>query len=124
MKVKTIIRSFTAAAIALALVPFNLGGCGSDPISGISQGIGLGGSSGNKTGDYIGAGLKATEAMSLNEKDEAEMGKSVAIAMTNQYPVYSNPTVTDYVTKVGLTVAAFSGRTEVNYVFGVLDTDE
>jgi predicted Zn-dependent protease len=60
----------------------------------------------------------------MSEADEDEMGRSVAIAATNRWPLYDNPAVTKYVTLVGLTLADASSRPDGNWVFGVLDTPE
>ena len=75
-------------------------------------------------GNLIQAGGLLIQAETLNEEDEHQMGRSVTVAVTNQYRLYDNKPLSDYVTMVGLTVATASPRPDYNYVFGVLDTDE
>ncbi len=83
---------------------------------------------GNFVGGDIGHGIKAgghvIKAASYSEKDEDNLGQSVAISLTNTYPVLRNDALTKYVTLVGYTVASTSPKPEMRYVFGILDTPE
>jgi predicted Zn-dependent protease len=96
------------------------GGAGGIGGSGVSLGSLIGG----KAGQYTDAGLKAGSAITLSEEQEDEMGRTVAIAATNRWPLYDNPELTKYVTLVGLTLASVSARPDGNWVFGVLDTPQ
>jgi predicted Zn-dependent protease len=69
-------------------------------------------------------GTEFSTAARLSEDDEDDLGQSVAIAVTNRYKVLRNDALTKYVTLVGLTVANSSQRNDIEYVFGVLDTNE
>jgi predicted Zn-dependent protease len=104
------------------------GGLGNISIGGIGiPGVGGGGGGGNRVSQYVNMGsgvIEAYSANSLNEADEDEMGRTVAIAATNQWPLYDNPNLTKYVTMVGLAVADSSSRPGGNWVFGVLDTPQ
>src|SRR5256885_606615 len=52
------------------------------------------------------------------------MGESVAMAVTTQYPIVKDEKLNQYVTLVGLTLAARSSRPDANWLFAVIDTDE
>jgi predicted Zn-dependent protease len=105
----------------LALLTGCSGGGGS---SGGGTGISLGQLIGGQRGEMVDAGLKGTSALTMSDADEDEMGRSVAIAATNRWPLYDNPAITKYVTLVGLTLADGSSHPDGNWVFGVLDTPE
>ncbi|MGH7213622.1 MAG: M48 family metalloprotease [Tepidisphaeraceae bacterium] len=115
-------KSLAVIAGLVALAPFNMGGCASDPNNPVSLTT-IGGLVGGPEGHLISAGGKAADAASLNEDDENVLGQSVAVAITNQYPLVNDETLQRYVTLVGMTVADASPRPDANYVFGVLDTD-
>ncbi|HEY7118717.1 MAG TPA: M48 family metalloprotease [Tepidisphaeraceae bacterium] len=123
-------KTILAAAILCGLV----GGCGSGGSSSGGGGGGLGGIAGTgislgqfipgQAGQYADAGVKGLSAASMNETDEDELGRSVAIAATNRWPVLDNPNLTKYVTMVGLSLADATGKPDGNWVFGVLDTPD
>ncbi len=79
---------------------------------------------GGTTGSLIKAGGHVAKAASLSEKDEPAMGQSVGIVLTSTDGVYTDDTMLNYVTMVGLTVASSTPNPGGNYVFGILDTDE
>jgi predicted Zn-dependent protease len=112
----------TASLIALlaAALVAGCGGGGSSSGGGLSIGQFIGG----KNGQYADAALKGASALAMNESDEDELGRSVAIAATNKWRLYDNPALTKYVTLVGLTLADSTSRPDGNWVFGVLDTPE
>jgi len=84
----------------------------------------IGQSIGGSTGSAISAAGRGMKAASLDERDEHEMGRSVAIVVTNKYRLLVDSRLNDYVTLVGLTVAMSSPRPDYDYCFGILDTDE
>lgn len=84
----------------------------------------LAGCKGGFNPDMLNAGLKGASAITMSDSDEDELGRSVAIAATNKWPLYDNPALTRYVTLVGLTLADSTSRPDGNWVFGVLDTPE
>ena len=98
------------------------GGGGAGGIAG--TGISLGSLVGGKEGQYLDAGLKFGSAALMSEELEDEMGRTVAIAATNRWPLYDKPELSKYVTLVGLTVASASNRPDAQWIFGVLDTPE
>ena len=108
-----------AAAVMLALVPLNMGGCSAGSIGNV-----VGGAVGGTTGQLIGAGGKAVQAEALGEAQEPAMGESVAVAITNRYGLDPNVALNKYVTLVGWTVASASPAADLRFNFGVLDTDE
>jgi predicted Zn-dependent protease len=116
MRIGRLILVFTlAAAIA---------GCNANSSGGSGGGVSLGSLIGGKAGQYTDAGLKAGSALTMTAEQEDEMGRTVAIAATNRWPLYEKPKLTNYVTLVGLTLASASSRPDGNWVFGVLDTPE
>src|SRR5687767_12680057 len=109
--------TLTAALAMLSLVPLNMGGC-----SGVGNAIG--GAVGGTTGNLIKAGGTAGEAMSLNESHEPALGQSVAVVVTNRYPLTNDTALNKYVGLVGLTIASITAQPDANWVFGVLESDE
>jgi predicted Zn-dependent protease len=91
---------------------------------------GLGGALGDITGlggrkevKLAQAGLTAVEAASINDVDASAIGQSAALQLSSQYNLSEDPAISDYVNKVGLTVAAASPRPELVFTFGVLETE-
>jgi len=64
------------------------------------------------------------DARALGEADEDELGKSVAILITNRYEPTHNQKLVEYVNLVGFTLVSASSKPDRHYVFGVLDTDD
>ena len=60
----------------------------------------------------------------MSEQDEINLGKQVNQQVLQQYQVYSDPALQDYVQYVGEKVAARSDRPNLQYHFTVLDSDE
>jgi predicted Zn-dependent protease len=60
----------------------------------------------------------------MSEQDEINLGKQVNQQVLQQYQVYSDPSLQDYVQYVGAKVAARSDRPNLQYHFTVLDSDE
>jgi predicted Zn-dependent protease len=60
----------------------------------------------------------------MSEKDEINLGKQVNQQVLQQYQVYSDPSLQDYVQYVGEKLAAKSDRPDLQYHFTVLDSDE
>jgi predicted Zn-dependent protease len=101
-----------------------IAGCSSGGSGSGGSNLSLGSLIGGRTGEYVDAGTKAGSALTMSDADEDEMGRTIAIAATNQWPLYDRPNLTKYVTLVGLTVADASSRPDGNWVFGVLDTPD
>lgn len=64
------------------------------------------------------------DARQLGEADEDELGKSVAILITNRYEPTHNEKLVEYVNLVGFTLVSASSKPDRHYIFGVLDTDD
>ena len=111
--------TIVAAAIMLAMVPMNMGGCSAGTI-----GEAVGGAVGGTTGNLISAGGKAAQAVSLNENQEKSMGQSVSVAIVNQYGLDPDESLNRYVALVGSAVVSTSPRPDIPFVFGVLNTDQ
>jgi predicted Zn-dependent protease len=79
---------------------------------------------GERNAGLLSAGGKFLNAMSLSEKDEDTIGQSVAVKLTNQYPVASSDDLQRYVNLVGLTVANASPNPGGNWVFGVIESGD
>jgi predicted Zn-dependent protease len=88
-------------------------------------GVNIPGMSSGQTQQAMQVGAKVLDRADLEcpERQE-EIGQSVAVAITNKYPLSTDQTVTDYVNLVGLTVASVSEKPDLNYCFGVLETDQ
>jgi predicted Zn-dependent protease len=70
-------------------------------------------------------GKKAGEIGDLdNPQRQQDLGQSIALVISNQYPVSKNRDLNEYVNLVGLTVASVCPRPELNFTFGVLETPE
>ena len=64
------------------------------------------------------------DARQLGDADEDELGKSVAILITNRYEPTHNQKLVEYVNLVGFTLVSVSSKPDRHYIFGVLDTDD
>jgi predicted Zn-dependent protease len=102
--------SLAALGLVAALVPFNMGGCSASNVPSVQT--------------IVNSATKAGKAMTLSEKDERNMGQSVAMAVTTHYGLSNDEGLNRYVTLVGLTVASTSSRPDLQYVFGVLESGE
>jgi predicted Zn-dependent protease len=65
--------------------------------------------------------LEATR--DVNEKQEAEIGRDYAALLVGAAPLLANPEVQRYVNRVGRWVALHTERPDLNWQFGVLDSD-
>jgi predicted Zn-dependent protease len=59
-----------------------------------------------------------------NPKRQEDLGQSIAVAISNRYPVSRNRALNEYVNLVGLTVASVSPKPELKFAFGVLETND
>jgi len=100
--------SLTAAVALLAMIPFNMGGCGVGNIDVMQMASGLN---------------KGVKAAGMNEKNEPAIGQAVSLALTNTYGVTDDQRLAQYVVLVGQTVASRTSRADQPWVFGVLNTD-
>jgi predicted Zn-dependent protease len=114
--------SFLALCGVILTVPFNMGGCASDGGGGIGS-ISIGGTSVD-LGRAASGFEKAGQANAMGERDENVMGESVTMAVTNQYPLNTDPALNKYVTLVGLTIASVTDNPDGNYVFGIVESEK
>jgi beta-barrel assembly-enhancing protease len=64
-------------------------------------------------------------ALAKELTDELEVGRGMAAKLIGHFGLYEKePQVLKYVRLIGLTVAQQSSRSEIDYKFGILDTDE
>jgi predicted Zn-dependent protease len=76
---------------------------------------------------YVETGLAAAkfwDNVNVNVSSEDGMGQSVAVSLTNTYPLTKDTALNKYVSLVGLTIANASDRPVGNWQFGVLDTND
>ena len=86
---------------------------------------GMGGSRADRAVEAAQLGAKGLDLMDLeSQQRQDEIGQSVAVAITNKYPLSSDRALTDYVNLIGLTVASVSPNPDISYSFGVLDTPD
>lgn len=64
------------------------------------------------------------DARQLGDADEDELGKAVAILVTNKYAPTDDKKLVQYVNLVGYTLVSASKKPDHHYAFGVLDTDD
>lgn len=64
------------------------------------------------------------KGVATDTEAEIEFGRNVAAKMLGKYELYKNEAATDYVSKIGVGITSVVGRTEIQYYFGVLDTDD
>jgi predicted Zn-dependent protease len=128
IRLKNLATSLSIAGILLAC---GCGGSGSGPnLSGLGNlpvnipGMGSSGRSVD-AGQLAQLGGKTADLMSLDSpKRQQEIGESVAIGITNKYPLSTDQALQDYVNLVGLTVASVAPNADLDYAFGVLETNE
>jgi predicted Zn-dependent protease len=99
------------------------GGAGGELIQSMTGAIpGMGDS---RTQRILDTGAKAVDRMDLESPQrQDELGQSVAVAITNKYPLSTDEALNDYVNLVGLTVASVAPNANINYAFGVIETPE
>lgn len=83
--------------------------------------------SGSQADAIFEAGGKVVKAAEgFTDEQEHYLGRGVSANIFSKYPAYKNPSVNQYVNKVGTTVASFSDRPETfgGYHFMVLNSQE
>jgi predicted Zn-dependent protease len=100
------------------------GGGGGLAGAGVSLGQLLPGQAGQFSNKYGNAISQGADALTMSENEEPQLGRAVAIAATNRWPLYDNANVSKYVTLVGMSVASVSSNPTWEWTFGVLDTPE
>jgi predicted Zn-dependent protease len=119
MKAKSIVK-FAAASVVLAV---SMGASCDNAAQTVSQ-MGIGGSHSSEIAGLTGAAMTVGNAATMNEETEATMGESLAVKVTNSPGLVSNNKLNEYVTLVGLTVASVCPRNDIDFTFGVLDSDQ
>lgn len=117
MRTRKILK-ISAVSVILAVA---MGASCSNTASNLSQ---FNGAHSADISSYAGAAMTAGDAMTMDEKSEETMGQSLAVKVTNSPGVVSNAKLNEYVTLVGLTVASVCPRSDMDFTFGVLDTDQ
>jgi predicted Zn-dependent protease len=127
--------SLAAVAVAVAMAPFNMGGCSSGagpavnvPGFGALPTGGFGGH-GNALNNVDWAGVKKgaeefIRSQNLSDDAEISLGQTIGLQATNTYKLDHDPDLTRYVTLVARTIGAASSAPQYKYFVGVLDTDE
>ncbi|QOV91583.1 M48 family metalloprotease [Humisphaera borealis] len=101
--------SLLALLGVVASTPLNMGGCSVNNMN---------------VGGLIQGGGQAIQGATLGEKDELAIGESAVCAITSQYPLSTDEKLNKYVNLVGLTVASACPRDDIQFCFGVLETNE
>lgn len=80
----------------------------------------------SKTANLIKAGGTAFDTLSIRTdvQRQRDIGESLAVSLSNSPGLVHDSKLTDYVIKVGLTVASACPRDDIDFTFGVLDTSE
>jgi predicted Zn-dependent protease len=113
--------AIVAAAIVAVLLP---GGWMSEearsqtpnPLSGFSIG-------GFNIGNVIDAAKNAQGLGDISEPQEIQMGQSIAESLLGAAPLDANAAEENYVASVGRWLAVFSGRPDLPWHFGILETE-
>jgi beta-barrel assembly-enhancing protease len=105
-----------AAAVALAIV---VAGCDSTEVHRSLAPV-----IGERNASLLAAGTRELNALQLSAKDEDTIGQSVAVGLTNRYPLAASTDLQRYVNLVGLTVANGSPNPGGNWVFGVVESPD
>lgn len=73
----------------------------------------------------LGGLAKIAAGATMSESDAKQIGEGVAVSIVNmpQYRLTADDKLNGYVTKVGLTVGAVSTRPDVQFTFGVLESN-
>jgi predicted Zn-dependent protease len=75
--------------------------------------------------DLIDLGQKGLDLVQMSDPArQEELAQSIALAISNRYPMCRDQKLNDYVTLVGLSVAAASPKPDLDYAFGILETNE
>jgi tetratricopeptide (TPR) repeat protein len=69
-------------------------------------------------------GAQRTQALDIGKDIERGLGKMVGAEIEATYGVVDDPLLTGWVDRLGQKLASVSGRTDVKYVFKVLDSDD
>ncbi len=72
-----------------------------------------------ETAEKVGAAV-----IPVSTEQEIEIGRGIAATVAGHYSLVRDSLLTEYVSLVGLTVAAIDPRSDIAYRFAVLDTDE
>jgi beta-barrel assembly-enhancing protease len=84
----------------------------------------IGNQMGGPVGNIIAGSATVAQSQTLDEKDEEVYGRSLAIAITNEYPVSHDKQLIAYVNYVGETLVTVSSAPDRHYIFGVLETEK
>jgi predicted Zn-dependent protease len=119
----TALLAASGMMLCTGLLISGCGGAGGELIQSMTGAIpGMGDS---RTQRILDTGSKTADLLDLgNAQRQEEIGQSVAIGITNKYPLSTDAALNDYVNLVGLTVASVSPDPSINYAFGVLETPE
>lgn len=79
---------------------------------------------GERNAYALSAAAKFGNAITIGEAQETAIGESVAIAITNRYPLVPNDELQKYVMLVGLNVASVSANPTIEWIFGVIDSPD
>jgi predicted Zn-dependent protease len=76
-----------------------------------------------KIGDKAVDTKQKIDDLTINDKEERQLGEMVSLKLRNHFGVYQNAPVTKYVSLVGTTLAQTGTRPDLDWQFIVLDTD-
>lgn len=122
-KHKAVLIAAGALVISTGFFIAGCGGPGGDLVQSMTGSIP--GMNNSQTQSLVGTGAKLVDRADLESPQRQDaIGQSVAIGITNRYPLIVNEELNDYVSLVGLTVASVSKNPGINFTFGVLDTSD
>lgn len=119
MKSFIILKSLTIIFFSLCL------GCHSMELSDVKDEGRRTTDNSNKQASVSEEQIQEREKLANEIKDEVTIGREMASKLYGTFGSYSkNKQVLDYINSIGKTVAAQGGRSELNFKFGILETDE
>lgn len=132
MKNRNSIRAIVATGLVLGGALLVSPGCGggSGPgggsLSQITNAIpGLNSSQRGDLGSLARVGAKGLDTMDLESPQrQQEIGQAIAVAITNRHRLSTDQKLTDYVNLVGLTVASVTSNPDIDYAFGILESND
>jgi predicted Zn-dependent protease len=120
---KAILCALGGVVVSAGLLIAGCGGPGGDLVQSMAGSIpGMNNSNTQRALDLTAKGIDRADLESPQRQDT--IGQSVAIGITNRYPLIMNEELNDYVSLVGLTVASVSRNPDLSYTFGVLDSSD
>jgi beta-barrel assembly-enhancing protease len=75
--------------------------------------------------DLIFRGIQVIQLSNMSDSQEVELGGQInAQLVSDEFDVYTNPTISDYIDDIGQALVPYSTRPDIPYVFQVVNDDQ